>query len=154
MTYRPQFVYPAPPAGFEDEQFHYSFDSTNTPALANSLPAGAYANDIPLLLQSDAPFIARAIKIQLGAAHSTLWFELKTPHGDYIALPYVPISRYAGEGDGAAIAGRLFVPIEEAIYCPSGSSWVLYLYNPTLASVNPPALTLFGCKRRDCRRAA
>ena len=157
MTYRPQYVYPPCPAGYRDEQFHYSFDSTLVPALGNAIAAGQYSGDIILPLEADADFIACAFKIQAAdTSRSTLSFQLKTPHGDYIETAYVPVARYAGEGDGALIAGRLLIPIEEAVWCPAGSNWTIYFYNPTSGSVTPPRITLFGVKRRKCgnRKAA
>lgn len=159
MTYRPQFAFPPPPLGFEDEQFHYSFDGTNVPLLAasNALAAGALSNDIVLLMEADAIFIARALKIRTGASHSDLWFQLRTPRGDYMQTVPVPIALYASHIDGAAIAGHYFVPLENEIEAPPGSNWTLYLYNPTSDTVNPPAVTLYGVKRRKCgniRRAA
>jgi hypothetical protein len=158
MTYRPQFAYPPPPRGFEDEQFHYSYDGATVPLLssANALVAGAFANNIILPTEADAPFLARAIKIQLGTADSTLNFQLKTPRGDYMQTTPVPIARYAGQGDGAAICGKLVIPMESEIECPPSSVWTLYLYNPTSGTVNPPAVTISGVKRRKCggRRVA
>ena len=159
MTYRPQFAYPSPPFGMQDEQFHYSFDGTTIPLLSsvNALAAGSQSNDIILPLQADAPFIARTLKIQLGTAASLLWFKLKTPRGDYLQVVPVPLALYAGGMDGIAMAGQLFIPLEPEIECPPGSNWTLYLYNPTSGNVNPPAVTLFGVKRRMCgtrRRAA
>lgn len=157
MSYRPQYVYPPTPVGFEDEEFHYSFDSTTTPLLATAITTLAQVNDIILPLQADAPFIARGLRITLGTADSTLDFKLKTPAGDYMETTFVPIARYAA-GGGLAIAGRLVVPFDTEIECPAGSNWTLYLYNPTGGNVNPPAVTLFGVKRRQCnagiRRAA
>ena len=157
-TYRPQFAFPAPPLGYADEQFHYSFDGTNVPLLnaTNAIAPGAFSNDIILPMEADALFLARAIKIRLGTAHSVLWFQLRTPRGDYMQTVPVPIALYAGRIDGAPIAGQHFIPFADQIECPSGSNWTLYLYNPTSVTVNPPAVTLYGDKRRFCvsRRAA
>jgi hypothetical protein len=154
-TYRPQFVFPAPPPGYEDEQFHYSFDGTNCPLLSsvNPIAAGGFANNIVLLMQSDATFIARCLKIELVTSKSLLYFQLKTPRGDYMQSVPVPLGLYAGHGDGGAISGRSFVSIEGEIEAPPGSNWTLYLYNPTTGSVNPPAVTLYGVKRRKCSSA-
>jgi len=149
-TYRPQFAFPPPPYGYDDEQFSYSFDGSTVPLLNAAIAAGQPANNIILLLEADAPFIARGLKIQLGTAASTLWFQLKTPRGDYMQVVPVPIALYAGLGGGAPIAGELIVPFDAEIECPSGSNWTLYLYNPTAGNVNPPAVTLFGVKRRQC----
>lgn len=159
--FRPQYAYPPTPRGKEDETYHYSFDNTNTPYLALSLASLQYFNDIILPMDQDTPFICRGIKIQLsGAAESrsgfpitTLDVKLKTPHGDYLQTNFVPISRWA-TGSGIAVAGQLMVPMENEIECPAGSNWTMYLYNPTSGSVTPPAVTLFGVKRRGCKKVA
>lgn len=150
MTYRPQFSYPPPPFGFEDEQFHYSFDATTTPLLAVAIPAGGFALNIILPMQADAPFLCRALKIRNSTSHSTLSFQLRTPRGDYMQAVPVPIADYASHIDGNNTAGHVFIPLEAEVEAPSGSNWTLYLYNPTLGSVNPPAVTLYGVKRRRC----
>jgi hypothetical protein len=149
MTYRPQYAYPFAPLGKEDETFHYSFDSTTTPLLGQAIAAGGQSNDIQLPTEQDAPFFCRGIKIQLGTAASNLYVQLRTPHGDYINVPYVPLSNWA-TGTGLAPAGQLDVPLPDEIECPPGSAWTLFLYNPTLGSVNPPAITLYGVKQRKC----
>ncbi len=151
--FRPQYSYPPAPRGKEDETFHYSFDGTNTPLLGLSLAAGQYFNDIPLTLEQDAPFLCRGIKIRLATDPSNLWAKLKTPHGDYLQTVYVPLSLWAS-GSGIAVAGQLIVPMENEIECPAGSNWTLYLYNPTGDSVTPPAVTLYGVKRRECKKVA
>ena len=155
--YRPQLAYPPPPPGYEDETFHYSFDSTNTPLLGVNILAGAYANNIILPLQPDAPFICRGIQIRtVTGGGSTLDCQLKTPHGDYLATVPVPISRWLDGGGRASVTGKMRVPLEMEIECQAGSIWTLYLFNPTLGTVAPPSVTLFGVKRRRCndRRAA
>lgn len=155
MSYRPQYAYPAPPPGWQDETFDYSFDGTTTPLLGVSVAAGALVNDIMLPTEQDAGFLCRAIKIGLGTAPSNLYVILRTPHGDYLDN-FVPASNWLSP-TGIAIAGSLPVPLEEQIECPPGSVWTLFLYNPTSGSVTPPAITLYGVKRRKCqpkRRAA
>jgi hypothetical protein len=156
MTYRPQFAFPAPPPGYRDEQFHYSYDGTNCALLANPIAAGALTGSIILLTEADAPFIARALKIQLGTAISPLWFQLVTPRGDYMQSVPVPLALYAGNIDGLPIAGQYFVPFDSEIECPAGSNFTLFLYNPTGGSVDAPEVTLYGVKRRKpmARRAA
>lgn len=161
MTFRPQFAYPPPPLGMEDEQFHYSFDGTSTPLLssANAIAPGGFSNNIILPMEADALFLCRAIKIRNSTSHSVLSFQLKTPRGDYMQSVPVPIADYASRADGAASAGHLFIPLEAEIEAPSGSNWTLYLanVNTTGGSINPPAVTFFGVKRRKCgtmRRAA
>lgn len=161
MTFRPQFSYPPPPPGMDDEQFHYSFDGTNIPLLssANAIAPGGFSNNIILPMEADALFICRAIKIRNSLSHSILSFQLKTPRGDYMQAVPVPIADYASHVDGADNVGHLFIPLEAEIEAPSGSNWTLYLANTNTAggSIAPPAVTLFGIKRRKCgtmRRAA
>ena len=164
-TYRPQFAHPPAPLGFEDEQFHYAFDGTNCPLLAATatIPAGGFSNNIVLLMEADAPFICRGIKIGLGLANSNMVdFQLKTPRGDYMQAVPVPVRLYTGRGSSInnANIGKgldLFIPMENEVEAPAGSNWTLYLYNPTAAPAVPPIVTLFGVKRRKCssvRRAA
>ncbi|MGA8872456.1 MAG: hypothetical protein WB460_15015, partial [Candidatus Acidiferrales bacterium] len=147
--YRPQYAYPPPAKGIEAEVYHYSFDGTNTPVLALTLAGGTQANDIMLPLEPDAPFCCRGIRIALGTAGSPLKVKLKTPAGDYIQTADVPSSKWAF-GGGAPVVGNLVVPLEPEIWCAAGSVWTLYLFNPTAGNVNPPAITLFGIKERDC----
>jgi hypothetical protein len=160
MNFRPQFAYPPPPFGMEDEQFHYSFDGTSTPLLAaaNAIAPGGFSNNIILPMEADALFLCRAIKIRNSTSHSVLSFQLKTPRGDYMQAVPVPIADYASHLDGDNTVGHLFIPLESEIEAPSGSNWTLYLANTntTGGSIAPPAVTLFGVKRRKCpeRRAA
>ena len=153
-TYRPQFAFPSTPLGFRDDQFTYNWDGTTVPTLAGNLAAGATTNNILLPTQADAPFIARGLKIRTGASDSTLWFQLKTPRGDYMQTVPVPIALYASKIDGAAIAGRYLVPFDSEIEAPASSIWTLYLYNPTGGSVALPSVSLVGVKRCSLRRAA
>jgi hypothetical protein len=151
MSYRPQYAYPPTPAGFEDETFDYSFDQTNTPVLALPILAGGQANDIMLPLQADAPFIARGILIlNTAGGGSPLNMRLKTPHGDYIATSPVPSARWANGSIRATSTGKVKIPLEPEIECPAGSVWTFYLQNPTLGSLAPPTITLYGIKRRVC----
>lgn len=161
-TYRPQFAHPPAPMGFEDEQFHYAFDGTNCPLLASTspVPAGGFSNNIILLMEADAIFICRTLAIRNSGGSSTLWFQLKTPRGDYMQATPVPPTLYAYSNAGGPpglAAGHNRTPLEAEVECPPGSNWTLYLYNPTAAPVAPPMVTLYGVKRRKCssvRRAA
>lgn len=155
--YRPQFGYPPPPAGFEDHQFHYEFDSSNTPILATSIPATTLQPDIILPMQSDAMFIARGVKFQQlnVIGQETFYFQLKTPRGDYMQSVPVPINCYAdvviglvSPTTGAAAGSSVAVPFNDEVECPPGSNWTLYLYNPLGLSLLPPQVTFFGVKRR------
>jgi hypothetical protein len=154
MTYRPQYAYPPAPSDFEDESFGYIFDGTTIPALGVALAAGAQANDIQLPTEADCAFLCRGIKLR-SMAPSNLYLQLRTPHGDYLQLPYAPSSLW-GSGAGIVGAGFLNVPLEPEIESPRGATWTLFLYNPTSGAITPPPITLYGVKRRRIatRRAA
>ena len=146
MIYRAQYGFPPTPKGFQDETFHYSFDSGTVPALGTSIAAGAYLNDVTLQLQNDAEFILRGIKVQSGTSGSNLALQIKDPFGNYLSAGPVLLSDYL-TGSGLAVIGRLIVPFESEIICPIGGFFQLYFYNPTTGSITPPALTFFGVKR-------
>ena len=151
MSYRPQFVFRTPP-GFRDEQFHYSFDSTNTPGLGQTIASGAFLNNIVLQMQQDAEFICRAIKVQLETAVSTLNLTLKDSYDHYMAAVNVPIGTLLNP-TGAAVLGSLFIPWEPEMRCPPGSFFEVYLENLTTGSVACPQFTFYGVKRyrvEDC----
>ncbi len=155
MSYRPQYAYPPTPPGFEDETFDYSFDATNTPVLALAIAAAGESNDIMLPLQPDAAFIARGLLIRaVTGGLSTLNVRLKTPHGDYIATSPIPAGRWADGSGRATVTGKVKTVFNDEIECPAGSVWTLYLQNPTTGSVTPPAVTLYGVKRRMCKKVA
>ncbi len=153
MSYRPQYAYPPAPAGFRYEQFHYSFDSTNVVAFQGTLAAGAQTDAINLQTEQDAIFKCRAVRFALGTGDSRLYCELRTPHGDYLQSPFVPLARWA-RPTGIVGAGSLFVPLEPEIETPPGGAWTVYYYNPTGAPVAFPAITLDGLKMRCIGRAA
>ena len=48
---RPQFAFKDAPEGYEDQDFVYVFDASNTPALAQVLAPGQSILNIPLQLQ-------------------------------------------------------------------------------------------------------
>jgi hypothetical protein len=61
MIYRPQFAYATPP-GCRDIDYVYYFDGSNTPLL-NQNVSGLTIPNIPLVLEQDAPFYWRGIKV-------------------------------------------------------------------------------------------
>ena len=168
MSYRPQFLYRTPP-GTIDDQCSYSFDYTNTPAIAqittgNPLAVGQEIRDIPLVLQKDAPFIIRAIKV--GGAwmdvsgnfntSSPLSFRLKDCYGNYLSDGVVPIIEGYGPS-GAVSQGFQPVILEsgpqeetgDSLVCPAGGILFAYYKNVDVsAGVNSlPPITLYGFKR-------
>ena len=149
MIYRPQFAFPPAPRGYRDEQFHYGFDGTNVAALGRTVAAGGQLNNILLPLEPDAGFLCRGIKIQTATARTNLGVQLKSPHGDYLEITYLPAADLYTPS-GAAILGSLFVPLEPEVECPPGGVWNLSLYNPTAGGLACPSVTLYGVKRRWC----
>lgn len=116
MTYRPQYAYPPPPPGWQDEEFEYYFDITNTPALG-VIPSYR----VPLQLQQDAEYRIRAFEISGNTGKLLLRFW--TPDG--LQLSQVQIENdlaYAATVNGTAPIGRLPVPLADEIICPKGSA--------------------------------
>ena len=93
MIYRPQFPY-LTPEGFQDEEFHYYFDSNDQPALSvGSLAVGQSLSGIPLVLQTDAPFLWRGLIIDNPSAAFAVRF--RAPDGTYLSDDFVPIGFYS-----------------------------------------------------------
>jgi hypothetical protein len=153
MSFRPQFAFQTP-AGFRDEQFHYSFDSTNVPSLGNPILAGGALRNVPLQLQNDAEFILRSWKVQLGVAVSGLFATIRDPYGNFLSATPLPFANYLTPA-GAITIGQMEVPFESEIVCPVGGFLQLFLYNVSTGSITPPQFTLYGVNRRqDLGRAA
>lgn len=116
MSYRPQFAYPPPPPGWKDEEFEYYFDVNNVPALA-IIPS----NLIPLPLQQDAEYFIRGI--QVSGNTQNLVVRLWTPDGMQLSQTLIEVDRaYSGTLNGSAPVGRLPVPLEPEVPCPSGGT--------------------------------
>jgi hypothetical protein len=153
MSYRAQFDSPPAPRGFHDEDFVHYYDAINTPTLGQALPAGATLRDIPLVLETDADFIARGIRI-IGAG--LVQYRFREPNGGYLseqppANPPVLFHSYVAGGIVVFPVG-LFevptVPLDPEVVCPAGSAFVLSLYN--LAAIPMPVggfIAIFGVKR-------
>lgn len=72
--YRPQFPYPAAPAGFHWQPCAYQFDKNNVPAFAGiDLAAGAVSAHIPLKLDPGECFVLLGVKIQNGGVNVLLF---------------------------------------------------------------------------------
>lgn len=112
MPYRPQFAYPPPPPGWQDEEFEYYFDSVNTPALAQAPVEG-----VVLDLQADAEYRIRAF--QMSGNTGNLLVRFWTPRGD--PLSFVPVENDLAYS-GNVVVGRLPVPLPDEIVCPAGSA--------------------------------
>ena len=114
---RPQFAFKDAPEGYEDQDFVYVFDASNTPALAQVLAPGQSILNIPLQLQSDAEFLLRGIEVF--DLSGTAVMRLRTPNGDYVQSDWTPALDYAGHP----------VPVEPAVPCPAAGVFLLDVAN-------------------------
>ena len=134
MNYVPQFETVVPP-GFRARPFSYYFDVTNLPVLG-TLTAGAYLRDIPLVLDSDAPWVWCGFATILPAL-SVVGLRWKDAFGNYLSSGYVPIGLL-----------RLisYSVIEPSCPCPAGGILSVSLHNSSALSAYAPALRLDGYK--------
>jgi hypothetical protein len=141
--YRPQFPYATIP-DCREEEFHYTYDSTNVGALGTSIAAGDQLLNVPLPLQPDAALLWRGFKV----GSSGLAIRLKDPFGNYLSACPVPITLYgATPVDANSDAGGWCVPWGQGIYCPPGGNVFVDFYNPTSGALTPTAISLYGMKR-------
>jgi hypothetical protein len=154
--YRPQYVYRTP-AGFEDKQFHLSFDQSNTPMLSSvgqTIAAGAFLQNIPLQLQRDAIFMWRGIEVNApGVDGSSLLIQFKDAYGNYLSDVPIPVNLYAAPIGNVSI-GNPPVALEPELFCPAGSNLWVYLQNITAGTLPLPRITIYGVKRHRGKRAA
>jgi hypothetical protein len=150
--YRPQFAY-ATPEGYEDQDFSYSFDFSNTQALATSsgfVTPGLIMANVIMTLQPDEVFLWRGWKVVTSdAALTALFIQFRDPQGNYLSPAPVPMVHIAF-GSGAKGWGRATVPIEPEIPCPAGSNVLCNISNPTNSAgfnVPVPRIVLYGVKR-------
>jgi hypothetical protein len=116
--YRPQYAYPDPPEGFQEEDFVYFFDQSNTPPLGN-VPINQPISRVILQLQPDAPFNVRAIQISGNAGNLLVRFY--DAHDNPLSQIMVEADRsYSGSENGAQPIGRLPVVLEPEIRGPAG----------------------------------
>ena len=148
--YRPQFIFEpaAPPC--EEQVCRYSFDGTNTPGLVGTLAAGAQLAKIPLLIDTDAPFWLRSIRIVAGGLMVRIEDGSDNPLSDcnnQSAQTNYEFPELYSQTDGA---GDVAIDSDDwGIFIPAGGAPALYLYNPTAAPVNLSAVfvNLAGVKR-------
>ena len=115
MPYRPQYAYPAPPPGQQDEEFEYYFDSIDTPSLA-IVPS----NLVPLQLQQDAEYRIRGIQISGNVGNLVIRFW--SADGMQISQTLIEADRsYAGGVNGGPPVGKLPVALADELVCPAGS---------------------------------
>ena len=122
MPYRPQFAYPPPPPGWEDQEFEYYFDSTDYPALA-IVPS----DQIVLPLQSDAEFRLRAF--QISGNTGNLLVRFWDARGNQLSQVQVPNTLAYASSVQSQPPGVLPVPLPDEIICPAGSSLRIDLAN-------------------------
>jgi hypothetical protein len=124
MTYRPQFDYPSPPPGYEDEDFEYVFNDANTPALGVLLASGQTSLSIPLLMQNDAPeYLIRAI--QVGNPQALLGIRFRDGFLNPISDPDQFVSSWAfasSQGNNGAVT-------EPELQCPGGAAILIDIAN-------------------------
>ena len=115
--YRPQVPYLTPPQ-YEDHDFVHYFDQLNTNLLnsALSLAAGGSILGIPLILQSDAPFFWRGVKIN---GPSNFAVRFRDPYWNYMSDDFVPLPLDYSPREPAAVGSNPLVL--EDIRCPAGS---------------------------------
>jgi hypothetical protein len=120
MPYRDQYDF-CTPEGFEDEDFEYVFNFQNTPALAAPIAPGQTSLNIPLQLQSDAPYMIRAI--QVANPQSVLSIRFRDAFEQFLSDDFVPSWCYAStQGDNGAVQ-------EPELPCPAGSVILVDLKN-------------------------
>lgn len=111
--FRPQFPCPPAPKGFVWQPCVYEFDVTNTPAFRLSLAANQETGWIPMKLDSDAPFVLKAIKI----SRSGFNVILKDPHENELMNDYLDPVEFANNVPPFTILEG------PGIECPSGSTF-------------------------------
>jgi len=150
--YRPQFAYSTLP-GCKDEDFVYFFDGSNTPFLNQSVSALSIPY-IPLILDQDAPFYWRGIKIDMrttGAVPPNVNVKLRDCYQNDLSDGLVPATQYGFPQNPVTFNGQNYtgapVPLEPEIYCPRGGVILFFFEAPTLANPSYLSVTLFGVKR-------
>ena len=169
--YRPQFAYQTPP-GCRDEEFAYFFDGSNTPMLAQDLD-GKTVNNIPLVLQQDAPFYWRGIKVQMPYLTSLegdppvfaqfiepaqLFLKFQDCYQNDLSGGFLRATEY-GFGQNPWALGANAVPtgppmlLDPEIYCPAGGYILLSILAGSTGNNVRLEVALLGVKRfRECDR--
>lgn len=160
MIYRPQFACLTPP-GCRDLDFVYYFDGSNTPNLNQNI-SGLVIPYIPLVLDQDAPFFWRGIK--LGADRETNsgtlapdpyaipnWsVQFRDCYDNPLSDDYVPATQYGFPsnpwtinnakltGPPALLECSSYDPENPeytgwGIYCPPGGTIQLFINVPALS---------------------
>lgn len=147
--YRPQSAYPIPPAPCDDQRCVYSFDSTNLPTFLRTMGPGASAGRIPLRLDKDADFYLRGL-----SSTGLIAYRLEDTNGNQLSdwLNVRESTNYELPQEFSDTAGFGIAPLESGaggVFGPAGGNFLLYLFNPTVASINlvTCVLNLHGVKR-------
>lgn len=166
--YRPQFAYQTPD-GCKDVEFAYFFDGSNTPLLYQDI-SGKRIDNIPLVMEQDAPFYWRGIKI--GAQVSTsgpngsvggitnyavpnVSVKFQDCYQNNLSDNLIPATHYGFPMNPiqffhSMLTGPPFL-LDPEIYCPPGGYILLFLRAPTLSGPTLLNVTLYGVKRfKDC----
>ncbi len=118
MPFRSQFVLPGAPGGCLYEEFVYTFDASNCPALVGlALAPGESVLHIPLKLDDDADFLWLGTKVD----HTSLGVKMETPWTEPLSDDFVPALLFA--------SNLIPTVVEAAVECPAGSVISLSLKN-------------------------
>jgi len=158
--YRPQFAYPTPP-GCRDEDFVYYFDGSNTPMLNKDISAGLVIEHIPLVLQQDAPFYWRGVKVDLrpgsgsGPTQPNISIRFRDCYQNDLMDNYIPATQWGFAMNPVKFNNGDYqgppVPLESEVYCPRGGVLEFFINSPVLANPSYVFVSLFGVKRfKEC----
>lgn len=146
--YRPQFVYLDAPKETRDVRCTYSFDSSNTAPFQGTIPNNnPFSNPIKLTLDQDADFFLRGIEV----AETNLLIGLLDPFNNQVVEPLtsgfpptLEVELWAST-DGSEI--EALESDNWGIFCPAGSSLIVYVQNNSGGPLNGPIINLHGIKR-------
>jgi len=121
MICRPQFPFSTPDQ-FQDKDFVHCFDQTTTAQLNNalSLAVGNSILGIPLVLEADAPFTWRGVKINIAGGTATFSVKFRDPYGNYLSDDFIP-TNLKDAALQTTVYGSNVVELEPQISCPRGS---------------------------------
>ena len=169
--YRPEFAYPTPP-GCRDEDFTYHFDGSNTPLLNQDI-SGKTIENIPLVLERDAPFYWRGWKVVLREAEipdegppiviyvfPNFQVKLRDCYDNNLQDNWISSTQFGFPQNPVLFNNTLLTGppclLEPEIYCPRAGVIMAWIQAPVLhtgPSVNNffASFTLYGVKRfKEC----
>jgi hypothetical protein len=152
---RPQFPWPTP-HDCVDERFVYTFNKFTNPVLGNTIAGLTKLQNIPLLLDPDAPFLWKGFTFY-DVTVPEMYIRFKDPSGNFLSEGYVLEEHYGFlQGQGLAFAAGQGSPTpleadagggQGAVFCPAGGIIEINFYNPNAGTVTPPTIILHGDKR-------